>query len=65
MTKFDAIVIGTGQAGPSPTARLSKEGLKTAVIAGGLGGADISGFVNVPSATPLAVLKFLSRRLLT
>ena len=32
MTKFDAIVIGTGQAGPSLTARLAKEGLKTAVI---------------------------------
>lgn len=30
--KYDAIVIGTGQAGPSLTARLSKEGLKTAVI---------------------------------
>ncbi len=29
---YDAIVIGTGQAGPSLTARLSKEGLKTAVI---------------------------------
>ena len=32
MTRFDAIVIGTGQAGPSLTARLAKEGLKTAVI---------------------------------
>ena len=32
MTKFDAIVIGTGQAGPSLTARLAREGLKTAVI---------------------------------
>ena len=32
MTRFDAIVIGTGQAGPSLTDRLAKEGLKTAVI---------------------------------
>lgn len=29
---FDAIVIGTGQAGPSLAARLSREGLRTAVI---------------------------------
>ena len=32
MTRFDAIVIGTGQAGPSLTARLAEEGLSTAVI---------------------------------
>ena len=30
--KFDAIVIGAGQAGPAIAARCSKEGLKTAVI---------------------------------
>jgi len=30
--RFDAIVIGTGQAGPALCARLDKEGLKTAVI---------------------------------
>ena len=30
--QYDAIVIGTGQAGPSLAARLSEEGLKTAVI---------------------------------
>ena len=30
--RYDAIVIGTGQAGPSLTARLSEEDLKTAVI---------------------------------
>ena len=30
--KFDAIVIGTGQSGPSLAARLTKEGLRTAVI---------------------------------
>ena len=29
---FDAIVIGTGQSGPSLAARLTKEGLKTAII---------------------------------
>lgn len=30
--KYDAIVIGTGQSGPALAARLTKEGLKTAVI---------------------------------
>ncbi len=30
--KFDAIVIGTGQSGPSLAARLTKEGMKTAVL---------------------------------
>lgn len=32
MEKFDAIIIGTGQAGPSLAARCASEGLKTAVI---------------------------------
>ena len=30
--QFDAIVIGTGQAGPALCGRLDREGLKTAVI---------------------------------
>lgn len=32
MTKYDAIVIGTGQAGPSMASRLADSGLKTAII---------------------------------
>lgn len=32
MHKFDAIIIGTGQAGPFLAARLAREGMKTAVI---------------------------------
>jgi pyruvate/2-oxoglutarate dehydrogenase complex dihydrolipoamide dehydrogenase (E3) component len=32
MTTFDAIVIGTGQAGPSLAARCANEGMKTAII---------------------------------
>ncbi len=32
MEKFDAIIIGTGQAGPSLAARCAKEGLKTAIV---------------------------------
>jgi pyruvate/2-oxoglutarate dehydrogenase complex dihydrolipoamide dehydrogenase (E3) component len=31
-TKYDAIVIGTGQAGPSLAARLATRGLKVAII---------------------------------
>ncbi len=30
--KFDAVIIGTGQSGPSLAARLTREGLKTAII---------------------------------
>jgi choline dehydrogenase-like flavoprotein len=30
--KFDAIIIGTGQAGPSMAQRMTREGLKTAII---------------------------------
>ena len=32
MTKYDAIVIGTGQAGPSMATRLAGAGMKTAII---------------------------------
>ena len=32
MEKFDAIIIGTGQAGPSMAARCAAQGLKTAII---------------------------------
>jgi len=32
MKEFDAIIIGTGQAGPSLAARFAAEGKKTAVI---------------------------------
>jgi pyruvate/2-oxoglutarate dehydrogenase complex dihydrolipoamide dehydrogenase (E3) component len=31
-TKYDAIVIGTGQSGPSLAARLVSEGMKVAII---------------------------------
>ena len=32
VTRYDAIVIGTGQAGPPLASRMADEGLKTAVI---------------------------------
>src|SRR5262245_52020572 len=31
-TRFDALIIGTGQAGPALAARLDKEGMKVAVV---------------------------------
>jgi pyruvate/2-oxoglutarate dehydrogenase complex dihydrolipoamide dehydrogenase (E3) component len=31
-TKFDALIIGMGQAGPALAARLSKEGMEVAVV---------------------------------
>ena len=31
-TKFDTLIIGTGQAGPALAARLSKEGMRVAVV---------------------------------
>ncbi len=30
--KYDVIIIGTGQAGPSLAGRLNQEGIKTAII---------------------------------
>jgi len=30
--KFDAIIIGTGQSGPALAARMTREGMKTAII---------------------------------
>lgn len=42
-TKFDAIIIGTGQAGPPLAASLAKNGLKTAIIEKGyLGGTCVN-----------------------
>ena len=31
-TKYDAIIVGTGQSGPALAGRLNKEGLKTAIM---------------------------------
>lgn len=43
MKKFDAIIIGTGQAGPSLAVSLAKDGLKTAIIEKGhLGGTCVN-----------------------
>jgi pyruvate/2-oxoglutarate dehydrogenase complex dihydrolipoamide dehydrogenase (E3) component len=52
--KFDAIVIGTGQAAPALCARLDKEGLKTAVIERKLLGGTCVNVGCVPTKTLVA-----------
>ncbi len=51
---FDAIVIGTGQAGPALAARCSKEGLRTAVIERGHFGGTCVNVGCVPTKTLVA-----------
>lgn len=52
--RFDAIVIGTGQAGPALCARLDKEGLKTAVIERSLVGGTCVNVGCIPTKTLVA-----------
>ncbi|HKY10079.1 MAG TPA: FAD-containing oxidoreductase [Candidatus Binatia bacterium] len=53
-TAFDAIVIGTGQAGPSLAARLSKAGMKVAVIERKLFGGTCVNTGCIPTKTMVA-----------
>ena len=53
-TRFDAIVIGTGQAGPSLAARLSKAGMKTAIIERKLFGGTCVNTGCIPTKTLVA-----------
>jgi pyruvate/2-oxoglutarate dehydrogenase complex dihydrolipoamide dehydrogenase (E3) component len=53
--RFDAIVIGTGQAAPALCARLDKEGLKTAVIERKLLGGTCVNVGCVPTKTLVAI----------
>lgn len=64
MTKFDAIIIGTGQAGPSLAARCGAEGLKTAVIEKGKFGGTCVNDGCTPTKTMVASAKaaFMARR---
>ena len=55
--KFDAIVIGTGQAGPALASRLSREGLKTAVIERKLVGGTCVNVGCIPTKTLVASAK--------
>ncbi len=53
-TRYDAIVIGTGQAGPSLAARLAGEGMKTAIIERKLFGGTCVNVGCVPTKTLVA-----------
>ena len=53
-TEFDAIIIGTGQAGPSLAGRLNAEGLKTAVIERKLIGGTCVNVGCIPTKTLVA-----------
>ncbi len=52
--KYDAIVIGTGQSGPSLASRLTREGLKTAVIERKLFGGTCVNVGCIPTKTLVA-----------
>ncbi len=54
MTKYDAIVIGTGQAGPSMATRLAATGLKTAIIESGKFGGTCVNNGCIPTKTMVA-----------
>ncbi|HEX5464298.1 MAG TPA: FAD-containing oxidoreductase [Burkholderiales bacterium] len=52
--RYDAIIIGTGQAGPALAARLTKEGLKTAIIERGRVGGTCVNTGCIPTKTLVA-----------
>ncbi len=54
MTKYDAIVIGTGQAGPTMATRLAGSGLKTAIIESGKFGGTCVNNGCIPTKTMVA-----------
>ncbi len=62
--KYDAIVIGTGQSGPALAARLTREGLKTAVIERKLFGGTCVNVGCIPTKTLVASARaaYMARR---
>ena len=64
MKKYDAIVIGTGQSGPSLAARLTKEGMKTAIIERKLFGGTCVNVGCIPTKTLVASARaaYIARR---
>jgi len=62
--KYDAIIIGTGQAGPALAARLNREGLKTAIIERKLVGGTCVNVGCIPTKTLVgsARVAFLARQ---
>ena len=63
-TKFDAIVIGTGQSGPALAARLTGEGLRTAIIERKLFGGTCVNVGCIPTKTLVASARaaYMARR---
>ncbi|MFQ6018142.1 MAG: FAD-dependent oxidoreductase, partial [Kiloniellaceae bacterium] len=51
---FDAIIIGTGQSGPSLAARMTREGMKTAIIERKLFGGTCVNVGCIPTKTLVA-----------
>lgn len=64
MIKFDAIIIGTGQAGPSLSARLAGTGMKVAVIERNLFGGTCVNTGCIPTKTMVASARaaYMARR---
>jgi pyruvate/2-oxoglutarate dehydrogenase complex dihydrolipoamide dehydrogenase (E3) component len=62
--RYDAIVIGTGQSGPSLAARLTQEGLKTAIIERKLFGGTCVNVGCIPTKTLVASARaaYIARR---
>ncbi len=62
--KFDAVIIGTGQSGPSLAARLTKEGHKTAIIERNLFGGTCVNVGCIPTKTLVASARaaYMARR---
>jgi len=64
MLKYDAIVIGTGQAGPSLAADLARQGKKTAILERGKFGGTCVNYGCIPTKTMVASARaaFVARR---
>lgn len=62
--KFDAIVVGTGQSGPSLAQRLTNEGLRTAIIERKLFGGTCVNVGCIPTKTLVASARaaYMARR---
>ena len=62
--KFDAIIIGTGQSGPSLAARMTREGMKVAIIERKLFGGTCVNVGCIPTKTLVASARaaYMARR---
>lgn len=62
--KFDAIIVGTGQSGPSLAARMTREGLKTAILERKLFGGTCVNVGCIPTKTLVASARaaYMARR---